>query len=61
MLIILSVINKYFEPSITHTLIMIISGMIVYFLMVAILRDELLIENASKILQKLRRNNNASS
>lgn len=53
MFILLIFENKFFTPSVVHTLCMVISGVIVYMLVLLILRDRFLIENIDKVSKKL--------
>ncbi len=53
MLVMLIMVGKRLEPSIIHTIIMIISGAMVYVLGLLILRDEFLIDNARNVIGKL--------
>lgn len=55
MLIVLAIENKIFTASIINTLIMIVTGGIVYFLLLLILRDNFFKDNIDSVLGKLRR------
>ena len=51
----LLLINKYLQPSIMNTLVLISSGCFVYFSSLFILRDSFFIENTKKIISRLRK------
>lgn len=51
----LLLINKYLQPSIMNTLVLISSGCFVYFTSLFILRDSFFIENTKKIISRLRK------
>lgn len=51
----LLLINKYLQPSIMNTLVLISSGCFVYFSSLFILQDSFFIENTKKIISRLRK------
>ena len=51
----LLLINKYLQPSIMNTLVLISSGCFVYFSSLFLLRDSFFIENTKKIISRLRK------
>ena len=55
MLLLLKVENQYFSPSPIHTFLMIISGGIIYFLILVGLKDSFLRDNSKNLINQIRR------
>ncbi len=54
MMIMVLIESRYLSPSIIHSLVMVISGAVAYYLVLVLLKDEFFVENVNKYVQKVK-------
>ena len=57
MTLVLLPISKHLSPSVLHTLLMVVTGVAVYFVVLLIERDTFFLSNAANILNQIKRKN----